>query len=190
MATVTTTITPEVNVLPLAGYAEPAANRSYWARGLVFAKSRDETIAASGVGDNQNVNVTLSLPVNFAYVLLDHNVGLVRNTAGATNNFNNDAALSMFNAVASGDRTIDIPLGSYANGEAVASALGVKNYKAWSTWSFPIQAVSGSQVTLIWENYNETANDGAYKADVAITLLQYDIEQINHVGVNSPVPVR
>lgn len=192
MAAVTTTITPTQSVFSLAGFREPAAENSYLARGLLSLVSQDDAIAAVGAGDNQFLQANINLPPNFAYVLLDFVISIKMNAAG-TINWGNNAELSMFNGVAGGTRTQDIPIGLFSNGVAhvATSNRELKIYKPWHIPTVPVKPANGmEQVSLNLQFFNETANDAAATIDLWGSFLQYDINQVHNVGVNSPIPTR
>lgn len=191
MATVTTTITPELDIFPLAGYVEPGASSSYYARGIAVFKSINAAIAAAGVGDNQHLVINFSLPQNFAFSLCNFTLG-IRTNAAQTNNWGDNADFSMHDAATGASRTMDVQLGAYANGvtQTESTNLEIKNYKLWNIWATPMKPVIGDAVYAALQIYNETANDGAYTVDCTCSFLQFDINQIHNVGVNSPVPTR
>lgn len=192
MATITTTITPELEHFSLSGFVEPLSDRSYLSRGLVTFTAQNQSIALTGAGDNQRLRINFALPKNFAWAFLDLTMQVYTAAAG-TNNWDNNGEFTLYNAETSGNRTQDVAIGVNAAGSGVFAdvALDLKVYRPWGSWCGPLKpATAGENIYATLDMYNSTANDAAYVCDVAARFLQFDIEQVHHVGVNSPMPVR
>ena len=149
-------------------------------------------MAASGAGDNQEVEVLIDLPPNFCYAMTDFLVSI----AGVAFNFDATGELSVFDSSVSANRTMDIPIGLFTDGVGSTFpgvATQMASYRAASPWSgiFCASPVSpGDQIRVFASLFNTTANDNEYTVDVAARFLQFDINQVNNSRVNSPIPVR
>lgn len=193
MAIVTTNVVPTVEVFPLTGFSEPRAEKTGLARGLAIVRAKDAAIALTGVGDNQEVNLSFSLPRNFSYALTHMALGVTATTA-LTYNFALAVSGVLFDATDSTVRMTDIPIGmdcpTVAISESGGTAVESATYKPTNLFSGVLRAIDQQTVFFFLTLFNKTTNDGAYTIDFYAEFLQYDINQSYHVTVNSPIPVR
>lgn len=191
MATVTTTITPSSSLFPFTGYEDAKAVGTPLARANLFFSARDSSVAATGVGDNQRLIIQMDLPRNFAYVLVDYNLA-IKAAAGNTYNMPLRAELVAFDAVTAGNRSFDAGIGLNSPGVGnVGSNQEMATYGQTVPWSGVLfQNIPTETVRVQADMFNTTANDGAYTVDVVARFLQFDIEQINNLVVNSAIPTR
>lgn len=192
MAEVNTAISASIAVFPFTGYRDAVVTPTQAARAEVRAQARNQAIAAVGVGDNQSVTISMTLPENFAYVLTDFTLNILRTTAAATYNWPLQGELVFFDAVASGSRTREYQLGLTSPGTGVKSGdQELATYKPIDVYSgLVFTRVSGENMLFQADLFNQTANDGAYSLDVTARFLQFDINQAFALAVNTAVPVR
>ena len=192
MATVTTTIKPTQALFSFAGIVDPYAVATNFPRGQIQCSAQNSAIALSGAGDNQRLLIRIDLPMSYGYVMTDFCVAIQSETGG-TNNFGSQALLDMYNALGTADRTKDVPIGATSQGNANGGPSNneVKYYRPFCPYKgIIIGAEPQEQIRVEFDIFNETANDAAYTCDFEGNFLQFDIEQLNDVVVNTPQLVR
>lgn len=192
MATVTTTLTPVQQYFSFTGYRDPQAVSSVDARAQVLAFIDAGDIAATGAGDNSRMLIDITLPQNFAWVMMDYCLQIQAATATPTV-FNWDAQGQLFIADgATGLSNFAAPVGLTGSGEfsTAATARLMQIYKPFCPYSAIVNPVPGTSVFCRADFFNSTANDAAYKINLLARFLAYDITQVTDQAVNSPTPIR
>lgn len=192
MATVTTNPVPVITYHPYAGVPDILAELSSIPRGHIDVSVEQGAIALSGAGDNQLVVLSVSLPANFAYALVNLSMSIRANSGSLLVDFNDDASFRWENGSGTA-RTIVDDVAMTANGvSTMASApLGLK---IWSHGALPnyvmSPANSSAQVGFTAHVFNPNVEDQAYLFNFYAKFLQFDIEQTLHYAPNAPIPVR
>lgn len=189
MATVTTSITPAVRTFPFAGYREPEAEDTGAARGQLFAFATNTEVAASGVGDNQRILVSLAFPGNFAYVMCDLSMN-VRAATGGTYGFPLNGELDIIDATGGGQIQMGLNAAAVSIGSATVATSEGATYKPFNPWCGLFANEATGTATMRGALFNTTANDTAYNVDFMARFLVYGFEQMHHLAVNSSIPVR
>lgn len=188
MATVTTTLLPIVSTFPFTGYVEP--NLTPAARGEVLAVLKDGTWTASGAGDNQRLIIRVNLPNNFAYVVTDVQLE-IKGSVGLVYNVDLQGALNLYNAGSVANRTLDVPIGLTCPGDyALNLADQVATYRPLNLYKGIVIPAFNDNVRLECQFYNTTANDQQYDVDFVARFLQFDINQVHALAVNTAIPTR
>lgn len=192
MATVTTTAVAELMIFPFTGIIEPNNIQSLAARSVVTAQVDNQSIAASGAGDNQQLQINVDLPSNFAYAVLDFCMSITGVASAGTYNWSQGGSLVLRDALAGANSKVEVPLGLEGGTAAPFDATGdsTMTYKPWCAFKGIIIPLPGDQVRAQTTLFNETANDIAYVVDMYSRFLQFDIAQANDYAVNSPIPTR
>lgn len=187
MATTTTTVNATQDYFPYAGVTEPAIEQSAIPRGEVRIQG-STSVAAAGVGDNQMISMTLTLPGSFAYVLMDFSAH-VYGVLATTFNFPQYQRLWIRSGSSFANSKVFFDMG--LNGAAGQSGANVSAvYQPIGRYKGLVVPEPGQSVQLGMNIYNTTANDNTYGIDLSGRLLQFDIAQANYFGVNTPDPVR
>lgn len=176
---------------PFAFSGLPATDRE-----LSYAPSReircylDDTIAATGAGDNQRMNVIISLLQGFAYCLVDFSL-TIEAAVGATHHFPASCFVNWYNAVSTPGVGLTM--------EAVSDNLTYRstNNQESRTYRIPVvpKAIllpSGpsDQDQFRCESVNQTANDTAYTVSFFARFLEFSVEQAHNWQANTPQSVR
>lgn len=195
MATVTTTITPELARFPYT--TPPSAERDLTAMpsAEIRFSTKGTSVAAAGVGDNQDIYWYISLPVGYAYVMLDAAWRIYPQVAGGTLNWGQSALMQISDAVVGADRDFVIPIEMRADGKIVGGNFESLIYRPMNLPNAilrPGAEVSGGPKAVLCEIdiYNETANDIAVTVSGFFRFLQFDLQQAHNVMANYPIPVR
>jgi len=192
MAVVTTTITPVEFNFPFSGYTEPLAEASGIARGETRFSAPSTTIAATGAGDNQKIECTISLSNSFAWVLVDLSLFLQNEAAAGDNNFNDGIQCFLADGPSTSNRTLVHHVGLQASSQSSSgnTGKGGQVYRMFAPYQGLLVSPTGQSPELFFGAFNKTANDTAYVAVFNARFLKYDVAQANNVRVNSAMPVR
>lgn len=189
MATVKTTITPTEFLFPWQGIDDLARDRSDIPRAELRFSAIESVIAASGVGDNQSIQVVCDLPVNFSYVLLE--LYLMIGGSGQTDDVTFTPALCSIVDNDSGARTYNINFDLAR--QQLQSSSG-SYFATYCTSKYPnlviIPQPTAGNAQLLVDLYNPVANDSAVIANFYARFARYDISQAHHWQVNTPSLVR
>ena len=192
MAVITTTAIAAVTYQPYAGIPDIDAAFTSIPRGHIDVSVESFAIALVGAGDTQLLRLSVDLPRNFAYSLVNVATS-IRNNTLLTVKFEDNATLKLENASGAA-RTIvyDVPMTALGVATAGPTPLGLK---IWGPTA-PVPnlvlkpATSVSQVRMSYQVNNGTDNDVAHQFNFYAKFLQFDIEQTLHYAPNAPIPVR
>ncbi len=191
MAIVRTTITGVPQLFPYSGTGAIMQMQGERPRGEIRFNFDAVAVALTGVGDNQQVFVSLTLPQSYAYTIADAFFALTSEAAG-TNNFPNQGHAS-FNDRASGspiNQSVPLEFTSAGSVGVTATDNARKTYNVGKVPQGLMVPQPGQNPAMFSQYTNTTANDAAYTAKGYFRFLQFDIDQAYHVLVNSPTPVR
>jgi len=191
MATVATVIAMAPTYVPYERPPDPATLWSAVPRGLRGFQVATGIVEAKPINDDQTLQLTGTLPANFAYVFaeiafkLDQdqaNFWTPKYTLNLQNYYQGSTALSMTWIFS----LITHPLGAQiASGGVEAPLLTVGLPKA------PMWAPKGSSGILIsMQARNGTATAAlSGTVDAYINFWEFDLEQIRKYPINAPIPV-
>lgn len=193
-----TTVTPNPDIYPFSGLADPGRDLSMVPRAQVVYNVNYQTISAPSAGTIQAILFSVTLPPNFAYALTEFSVVLAND---------NDATTLDYDLTANG--YLEEPIGknpsttmSRSSFEMVSngkgSEIGTSTYKQNLNY-----VMRGSFGNVLWARPNSTGDMslvGQFQANQIDTdavrfyakasLLQFNVEQANHWQVNTPQLVR
>lgn len=191
MAITKSTFTPDPVIIPWTTVADPA--QTIAPRAEVVFPVNGETITAGGAGNEQQARIICNLPQNFAYALMDINMGIFLAAAGTCNW---DAQVgALMRPLDPQDERIWLEGNSTAvlNGDWISTGtLTEGRVYCFNRECFPKQILkSGAQATqLTIIAQNMTQNDAAAYCYGFIRFLMYDINQAQHWQSNAPTLTR
>lgn len=190
MATVVTTLTPTLRPFPLITPPSRDTERSLIPRRILRGELVDGVVAASGVGDNQQVQIRSDLPQGLAYVLLEATI-TIKNDAGSDNNFEDRAALLFADATVNASQTSRFRVPILSEGlTTLGDTLLWRIYRPLQLPKSVMIPVPGSQVRTNTLVFNATANDDAMLVDASFAWAEYTIEQANYWPISTAQPTR
>lgn len=191
MATITTTIITIDNILPYEGVGEVLQQRSDFARAEITHTRRDQTIAATGAGDDSFVVIDGILPANFAYTLTDLYFS-IESAAGVTNSYDPTCGFFLMDSLSTGAlRTWELHLPNFARaGVNGATGTEILAYHFESMPQMVMRPASGQQLGYQLGVFNPVQNLAAHLCNFYARFQQFDINQAIHVAVNTQLPVR
>ncbi len=192
MATVITAPVPLITYQPYAGIADVDAVVTSIPRGHVEVSTFGAAIALSGAGDNQLLRMSVSLPVNFAYAMVDI-MASIQASAGLLVDFEDDALMRLEDGLLTARTVIyDLQMTATGVGTIGSGPLGIKVYAPVHSVPNLIIKPSGptQPVSFLFQVFNPNVEDIAYTFNFYAKFLRFDIDQTLHFGVNAPVPVR
>lgn len=194
MATTQTLVAPEPLVFPWQGLDDPLREISVVPRSEVRFQVTDGVITAGGAGNDQELIVQMTLPLNFAYAISEIFVRILPNTADATNNFSDVAELVVTDSGPAATRAIGtfLPSNQALSSEPIQNIGGIRCY-CWSCLPkviFKPQASAGVPIFSQLRITNDTDNDGTYNFDLFARFYTYDVDQSLHYASNTPTLVR
>lgn len=181
MAITTTTITPVARKFPFTlPYPGPEFGTNEPRAELFFNVSNGAITVAAG-GASQAVNIVLNLPANFVYGLAEVFVALQALTVNADlDDWQNDGYLAILDGNSSRMQAF-CPLHSEG------PSGGFKCYYAKSIVDrLVIGGEDASSITL----FNPVIDGAAMQIEAMIRFWQFDINQRQHVGVQTPMLIR
>lgn len=189
MAQVTQDITPLRTYQPFEGISEAARIGSAVPRGIVRFEATP-ALVLKGINDDLIVNITGSLPLNFAHIVSSMSYGITVDRAA---DFNAKARFRIFDGIPGGSAGISqlflldflfySPDGS--EGQAI---LDVGTNKLREMLPGPIWSRNAPSFTLQVNNQSNTAQ-GAGTMFFVIDFYQYDLTQAVRYPLNFPFPV-
>lgn len=191
MATEQTLVAPEAMVFPWQGLNDPSREISVVPRSEVRFQVTDGVITASGVGDDQELIVQMTLPVNFSYAVSEVFMRILPNSADATNNFSDVAEMVVADSGPSATREI----GTFMPSAQALTSAPIQNVGGIRCYSWPVlpkvifkpQSSAGVPIFSQIRVTNDTDNDGTYNFDLFARFYTFDVDQSLHYAVNTPV---
>lgn len=187
MANITTTIAADPvrfpfvvpNTLDLAQSPIPVAE--------VQAVTRESAVAATGAGDNQQIDWSIALPRGYGYVLMDWFAAIEPVTVPTTNNWGDLPELDWNDSATLSPR---IPLFVQRYSPRGLSSELARYYAMSTRPTAVLRPLASTEPLLSAKWYNTTANDQAYTVTVFARFLQYEVRQFDRWEVNTPQAVR
>ena len=191
MATTTTSLTPAAELFAFTGLVNQLQEQSYIPRQEVVFKVLDTAVTAAVLTEDQEINISCLLPVNFAYALS----GIFLCLSGADAADWDDVALALWTdggTVGTPTRTLIAPIEGLSHGTSFnsTSSFGplVKTYNFGPLPQLLI--LPSAQPQLVVKLGNTVIDGVAMKVNMTARMLMYDISQAHHYAVNTPVPTR
>lgn len=193
MAVESTTLAPLTTFFPWGGresaLARGAGDSPLPAGEFIF-NVRDGAVDQPGVGDSAQVNITCTLPVNHVYALTDLSSSVVVTASAGGNNWELVQHCILQNNIlgAGSGQTMVYNLrfdgpGEFRNGGSAVVGWAVEKPV------MPKFLVTGGSFLLVRLS-NLTTNDVAAVVNFSARFLQYSLEQLFDVDVNSPTLIR
>lgn len=188
MALVQTILSPAPVLFAYVGIGDVLiTDRSAIPKSEVVFSGVGEDVTLSGAGDTQRCSINMSLPVNFAYALVDADMTLIGTDAAQ---WNGTAGLQIQNNNASPSQINHVQ--GISNGVIVE---GARRTWGFNSPGFPKQIISPivNSASFIFAQAlveNNTAEQVAMTCDFYFRWFQYDIEQAHHFAVNQALLVR
>ncbi len=189
MALVSTALTFVQDYVP---YERPPQPDTLWSaipRGLLSGIVNAGVLDAKPVNDDQSLTCTMTLPVNFGYVMADCQLSVNQNRAFDWDAIANLRLNNFYRGAPPNVDAFDI------NYRQELLVIGLNSttrcmsvVQPWPT--FPILAVrteSPAIVVLSANNGNDTVTT-AGTVDAFVSFWQFDLEQIRKYPINSPIP--
>lgn len=185
MANTTNTFTPGSTIQQFSGLVLNSNNIYPRAR-VIFDSA--ETITAKGAGDTRTLFTEFSLPVNFAYIIDQLTLAVNVNDS---NNYDNNGLLTVNNDQVGSDNAV-LPLLSEGFAYADNQATEIKVYRLINPFGEIIYNQDGGAPLVEAKLFDDDGTNatGAGSLNLYVSFLQYDIQQVQNVAVNAPMPVR
>ncbi len=175
-------------------YERPPQPYTLWSaipRGLQSFIVSSDQLEAKPVNDTFLLNITLTLPPNFAYVMADMNIGIIQDRAVDWDNKCNLNVQNFYRA----NVTLSVGLASNWLQEFPTNAADDTQRTNLGLISLlPTYPIIGSQgtsgaliVASMWNNNATVAATGTINA--YFSFWQFDLEQVRKYPINAPVPV-
>ncbi len=191
MAVEQTVVTPNPAIFGFQGMPDIVGEQSIVPRGEVVFSVIGGIVAATGVGDSQLLTVGCSLPVNFAYALLEvacelQGADAVDWDVASLSRWQDDNALPP-----TGSQSIRIPVQGLSHG-IVQSATPSR---LWTYGTIPNQIIIPKQgfaagVSMANNFTNGNLQGSSMVFDFYARFLMYDVAQAHHWQANTPTPIR
>lgn len=191
MATVDVSLTPIETIFPFTGITEVVRDRSEVPRAELFYSLLSGSIAAAGAGDDTRVNVAVTLPRNFAYVLIEANVYLDQ-AAGTTFGWDSD----IYGSLTDGNSTTRLyNYNFFLEGSSVMiDTQQDRPRKVYQLLGNQVPNIvclprEGGQA-ICSLSFGSTGQNVQTNAQLFLRFLQYDVTQAHHFDVNTPTFTR
>ncbi len=191
MANIALSLDPSATPFPFETFPGGALQYSAVPRGRMVFRVNDQVIAAKIATNTTSIQITNTLPANYAYVLewFQADVILATDTAEAAQF---DAVGQIQFALGDGAGTRDSQL--FSEG-IYATTLNAGSGRAWCAlqgFPLPIFNVLGNApaVTVRLNDSDVVNATVAGLLNATLSFLQYDLEQIFNLALNFPVPVQ
>jgi len=176
-------------------YERPPDNVALWTaipRGLLSFIVAAQLLDAKAINDDQLLNITATLPPNFAYVMQDCTLTLVATGMGFWDPFCNLNLQNYYRC----NRNLAIGLASnWVSGFEVSQLFNgartlTKNGVSGTPWPrmpiLPTPGTTGIQTVMSCGNGDNGATTAGL-VDYAISFWQYDLEQIRKFPINTAI---
>lgn len=187
MALITTTVTASPRPVAFRGISSRDREFSLYPQGEVLSYV-SQTVPATGVGDNQRVSYSLSLPAAQAYSLQEFSVRISPTPGAATNFSENGSLFVQGDDPALGDYIWTQTLITRAGRNSANSTTRQMNLDGRPTTLFRTQGAE--TVGLGFFITNTTTNDNAYTFEAYARLLAYNLQQSYSAQVQGAIPTR
>lgn len=189
MALITTTLSPVLSTFMYSSDEGPHRHDTDEPLGELIASLQSGAVAATGAGDDAQVNIGISLPVNFSYFMTDFSVNV--ETDGA-NTWRTEAAFTYIDAAAAADRLVRYSMRCPG---AIMQDGDFESMCYQTLFSLPkfqmmpfVGGATGSLVQMRLRNVN--LQEIAATVDMTARFLIYNVDQRYRVAVNTPQIVR
>ncbi len=180
--------------LPYERMSDPAALWTAVPRGLRGFISNTEALDLKPVNDQQILNLTGTLPANFAYVFANIHLTISQNKAG---NWTDTYTLNLQNwyqGILAQSETWNLPFSDGLIGGPSSGDPQEKNSASGSLDYLPAQpmwAPRGTSGILIVMNAENLVGAAATAGTVNahINFWEFDLEQVRKYPINTPIPV-
>lgn len=180
MARVLTTVVPTLHTFPWSGARGEGPSIRPIAELLAFANGAAITI--SGVGDTQQIQVLVTLPVNYTYAWVYANAAIVGAGAKTADNWEDDAAL---NYTTSGTF---VATSWISAGASEQTGNWVKSFRL-PEGTLPNTLLRGGD-PVASQFMNLSTDDIAVTFSMTLRFLVYTVVQEFDTAVNTPILVR
>lgn len=191
MATTTSTLEPDPEIVPYEGLTQPDRNQSLAPIGEVRYRVKSGVITAGGVGNDQTAIVICDFPQNYAYAIADVFVRIFTLANDAANNFDDQGELQFTDSIDSGaleNTSVIAPINS-AGGTAAVQGLQTRKMYCLDKDCTPgiiMRPQNQVQAGLFVRFDNATDNDAQYGIDAFVRMYMYHTNQAFHWAPNSP----
>lgn len=187
----------QIQNTPLTGsyvpYERPSQPYTLWSaipRGLQSFIAAAETLEAITGGNELLLNLTATLPPNFAYVMADMNLTIAQSLGSQ---WGNEMNLNLQNFYRTTESLAVALSGNWPEQMlSVAQDLTTRNMRLNNPLpSFPIIGAQGTSGILINMSYFNNAGNAATAGTINAycSFWQFDLEQVRKYPINSPQPV-
>lgn len=196
MATVTTAITPAQKVFTYSDVTP--ANVDGIPHREIRAVSIANSIAAPGAGNNQHFTITVTLPAQFGYRILEAWLAIHSGTVTQLN-WRQQVYAELAGATGATRSLIPLnfhyPAAEVGGGGNAVDQLRDASGTPFANMSYELESVPSmivlpetpsDQVRFFVEAYNPTANDILVLVDFQARFLQYDLQAANLARANVP----
>lgn len=188
MAIIAVSLAPTPVVDLFAGV--PPNNVTHLPRGCCKFELLNGVIPAKIATNMQTIDVNCVLPPNYGYVLSYLSIATFMADQEDSDNISDSGTMfNMLGGSIEGQASPLIAIGSQL-GDGAGTIL--KSWVPTNPYKLPLYNLHGQQVTVRCRLSDGDAVNATAVGQVLFfaCFLQYDIEQVVHVGVNAPVPVR
>lgn len=181
-----------VGVQSFVPYERPPQPYTLWSaipRGLMSFIAAVSEIQLKPINDQLLVQMTGTLPPNFAYVMADANISVAIATVTT---WHPDCNLNMQNFYRGGDESTGLSGNFPQDFDTVSVLNDLRAMKRDGPWpTFPMIAPGGSSgIQFVLSAWNaDAAAIGTGILNAYISFWQFDLEQIRKFPINSPQPV-
>lgn len=188
MAIVVTSFTPQPEYFPYTGLPDVYIPETSQAKGEVIFKLADGSVAATGAGDNQAIDIDCLLPGDYGYVLIDLAFSINTTAIGGDVEWADDL-MCWFqdDQGANGSRMFEYAVGLHAEGQS--QSITDRPWKAYRPLNMPTMVVTGQPLLTI-QALNRTAQTDLCQLNLYARFIQYTVTQQHHAQVNTPIPMR
>jgi len=192
MATIRTTISPTPQLFPFSGLPDPEGDLSSVPRGeLIFSiDPASDNVTEGDTADDQEIFLSMVLPQNFAYALMEIKLSL-DGTVADIPNWDPVAIAAAVNGTT--NRTMSAALQGVSNGiyhhkTGAGPAGRVYTFEGMTGLIHSPRASEQANVSIKWAN--TTVDGEAASVRLWCRFLVYDIAQIHHWAVQTAQLVR
>lgn len=191
MANVNINLVPVITTFPfdLDPVAGTLLMKSALPRARLTFQVNDGAIAAKIATNTTTINITNTLPVNFAYVFeyCTVQVAFATSTSDAGTMDDTGAILVNLGDGAGGRRASLFSRGATADSLAAGSQI---IYRSENVFPSPIyNSLSVTPTIILRLSERDAGATVAGLLSSIVSVLQYDIDQVFNVGINYPIPV-
>lgn len=187
----TTTIPILPKIFSFTSLPQVSQEESFVPRAEVIFTWFNEDITAGGAGD-QTAIITMALPINFAYVMVDCELRIDAADAGDIADWDDEAVGSVIENRGDGPtRFLTMAFEGENHGTSIGAGIHfvrIYSFKTLPRSLFQANVRTTNPVSLVVNN--PVVGGGAATVAGFVRFLQYDVSQQHHFAVNTPAPVR